>query len=246
MGNLCADLFGSPPSEDEAEALILEPEKCHSASLIFLHGLGDTGAGWRDGFAGVGSELRIILPTAPCMPVTLNGGARMPSWFDIRGLTPDAPQDEQGIAAAASRLRLLVEQEMADGIPPSKIFVGGFSQGGAVALHLAYTEGFAGRLGGVLGLSTWLPLAHISSPQPHEPLEHLPPALLCHGGADRMVPLAFGKATAQLLRGRGIDVAFSEYPGMAHSSCSAEMREVRRFLEAAMGGSSPQAAENVE
>ena len=31
------------------------------------------------------------------MPVTLNGGMRMNSWFDIMGLSPNVPQDENGI-----------------------------------------------------------------------------------------------------------------------------------------------------
>ena len=234
MGNICDVVFGAQAVDDEG-ALILEPPQRRRGTLIFLHGLGDTGEGWRAGLGDLGQSMRLVLPTASCKAVSINGGARMPSWFDIKGLSPDAPQDEAGIEAAADLLRALVEREIASGVEPSRIFVGGFSQGGAVALHLAYTSGLAARVGGVVALSTWLPLAHISAPQVCAPPEHLPPALLCHGSADPMVPLAFGKTTAQLLRGRGVDLAFHEYPGLAHSSCPQELRQVATFIHSQLG-----------
>jgi len=47
----------------------------HTATLIFLHGLGDTGHGWASSLADVRpSHLKIVCPTAQVMPVTLNSG----------------------------------------------------------------------------------------------------------------------------------------------------------------------------
>ena len=47
----------------------------HTATLIFLHGLGDTGHGWASSLADVRpSHLKIVCPTAQIMPVTLNSG----------------------------------------------------------------------------------------------------------------------------------------------------------------------------
>ena len=47
----------------------------HTATLIFLHGLGDTGHGWASSLADVRpSHLKVVCPTAPIMPVTLNSG----------------------------------------------------------------------------------------------------------------------------------------------------------------------------
>ena len=47
----------------------------HTATLIFLHGLGDTGHGWASSLADVRpSYVKIVCPTAQTMPVTLNSG----------------------------------------------------------------------------------------------------------------------------------------------------------------------------
>lgn len=40
--------------------------------------------------------VKVICPTAPTMPVTLNSGFRMPSWFDLKTLDESGPEDEQG------------------------------------------------------------------------------------------------------------------------------------------------------
>ncbi|XP_017789794.1 PREDICTED: LOW QUALITY PROTEIN: acyl-protein thioesterase 1 [Habropoda laboriosa] len=101
----------------------------HTATLIFFHGLGDTGHGWASSMGAVRSpHIKVICPTAPIMPVTLNAGFRMPSWFDLRSLEPSGPEDEEG----------------------------GFSQGGALAIYSALT--FPEPLAGVIALSAWLPL----------------------------------------------------------------------------------------
>lgn len=58
-------------------------------------------------------------------------------------------QFEQGFDASADRVRSILEAEKAKGKEPSRMVVGGFSQGGAVALHvcLRATESFAGKIG---------------------------------------------------------------------------------------------------
>lgn len=51
----------------------------------------------------------------------------------------------------------LIAQEEKIGISRSRIIIGGFSQGGAVALYSAFALS-QNPLGGVLALSTWLPV----------------------------------------------------------------------------------------
>jgi hypothetical protein len=47
----------------------------HTATLIFLHGLGDTGQGWASSLAEIRTDnTRIVCPTAPTVNVTLNPG----------------------------------------------------------------------------------------------------------------------------------------------------------------------------
>jgi hypothetical protein len=74
--------------ERATRTITLKPVTGHSATMFMLHGLGDTAAGWADAAAHFSASLphvKFVLPTAPTQPVTLNGGAAMPSWYDIRG-----------------------------------------------------------------------------------------------------------------------------------------------------------------
>ena len=62
------------------------------------------------------------------MPVSLNSGFQMPSWFDLLSLDPDGREDEAGIKRAASLVDILVTEELKTGVPADRIMLGGFSQ----------------------------------------------------------------------------------------------------------------------
>lgn len=66
-----------------------------------------------------------------------------------------------GIKRAAKLIHSMIEKEINGGIPAERILLGGFSQGGALALYSAFT--FTQRIAGVIALSCWLPL-HKSFP----------------------------------------------------------------------------------
>ncbi|XP_061424906.1 acyl-protein thioesterase 1-like [Lethenteron reissneri] len=188
-----------------------------TASVIFLHGLGDTGHGWAEVLSEFKSpHIKYVCPHAPLMPVTLNLRQIMPSWFDIIGLSPDATEDEDGIKRAAETVRGLIEQEIKAGIPSHRIVLAGFSQGGALSLYTALTSRH--KLGGVVALSCWLPLrdSFTQSDGTHAGV----PVLQCHGEADLLVPPLFGQLTADKLRSLlGPDaVTFKTYRGLGHSS----------------------------
>ncbi|KRZ74010.1 Stromelysin-2 [Trichinella papuae] len=102
----------------------------HTGSVIFLHGLGDTGFGWSPLFQKHFQfpHIKFICPHAPIMPVSLNSGMRMHSWFDIVGIGMNATEDEDGIKHSAKQVQNLIEEEMRNGIPSHRIILGGFSQ----------------------------------------------------------------------------------------------------------------------
>lgn len=53
--------------------------------------------GWASAMAAIRpNHVKVICPTAPTMPVTLNAGFRMPSWFDLKTLDASGPEDEDG------------------------------------------------------------------------------------------------------------------------------------------------------
>lgn len=58
----------------------------------------------------------------------------MPAWFDLFSLDANGPEDETGIMKSARQIEALVEEEIASGVEAKNIFLGGFSQGGALAL----------------------------------------------------------------------------------------------------------------
>lgn len=98
---------------------------------------------------------------SPTMPVSLNAGFQMPSWFDLKTLDANGPEDEEGIRKATEGIHELINSEIQDGIMPERIVLGGFSQGGALALYSALV--YPKTLAGVMALSCWLPL-HKSFP----------------------------------------------------------------------------------
>lgn len=72
-----------------------------------------------------------------------------------------------GIKKATKLVHTMIEEEISGGIPAERILLGGFSQGGALALYSAFT--FTQRVAGVVALSCWLPLhktfpANLKSP----------------------------------------------------------------------------------
>jgi lysophospholipase-2 len=85
----------------------------------------------------------------------------MPGWFDtnqLDNLTDSRYDDEAGMMRSVAAVDALIQAEVDAGIPEDKIILGGFSQGGAISV----LSGLVGKrkLGGVMGLSTWVVLNH--------------------------------------------------------------------------------------
>lgn len=135
-------------------------------------------------------------PTANTMPVKLNLGFQMPSWFDIHSLEFGGTEDEEGIKNATVSVHGMINNEIKAGIPADRIILGGFSQGGALALYSALT--YPERLAGVIGLSCWLPI-HKSFPEIKACPDTLP-VLLCHGDSDPIVNFKYGQLSHSILK----------------------------------------------
>jgi phospholipase/carboxylesterase len=208
--------------------IILQTGKQARHSIIWLHGLGADG----QDFVPIADELKLpvavryIFPHAPMRPVTINGGFVMRAWYDIAGQSMDAQQDTAGIRASQSLVDILIAQEVAHGIAPHNIFLAGFSQGGAIALHTALRQ--TAPLGGVLALSSYLPLAETA---PRELLEQTKstPVFMAHGRSDPIVPYALGAASRDALLKFGYAVEWHEY-AMQHSVCGEELGDIAAWL----------------
>ena len=200
------------------------------AAIIWLHGLGADG----HDFVPIVSELqlppatrwRFIFPHAPHRPVTWNAGYVMRAWYDIVAIDFAARQDEEGLRETEKFLVSLIEREIARGIPPARIVLAGFSQGGASVLHTGLR--YPRRLAGILALSTYLPLHDKVPDEMHAAGRDLP-VFLAHGRSDEIVPWSFGQLTRTALGTLGVELAWHEYD-MGHSVTPAEIADIRAWL----------------
>ena len=208
--------------------ITLESGKQPRHSIIWLHGLGADG----QDFVPVADELnlpvavRYIFPHAPQRPVTINGGFVMRAWYDIARPEINAQQDAAGIRASQAAVEALIAQEAARGIAPGNIFLAGFSQGGAIVLHTALRQ--TAPLGGVLALSTYLPLAETVSREAQASAQGTP-VFMAHGRSDSVVPYALGASSRNALLELGCKVEWHEY-AMPHSVCDDELRDIEAWL----------------
>ncbi|MDN3516655.1 dienelactone hydrolase family protein [Aquisalimonas lutea] len=201
------------------------------ASVIWLHGLGADG----HDFEPIVPELRLpaslpvrfIFPHAPVRPVTLNGGMAMRAWYDIIALGGNAQQDEQGIRQSEAQVHALIRRENERGIATGRIVLAGFSQGGAVALHtgVRYPE----QLAGIMGLSTYLPLADSVAAE-RSGANAQTPVFMAHGTEDPVLPIQLGQRSHEHLQALGYAVEWHDYP-MQHAVCLEEIQAIGAWLQ---------------
>lgn len=211
---------------DEFDGIEREVGGTAELALIWLHGLGADAGDFEPIVAAMDlpAPTRFVFPNAPTRPVTINAGLVMRAWYDIVGFGPDAPEDLAGLRASAERVRGLVEREVARGLSRERIVLVGFSQGGAVVLHAGL--GAPEPLGGIIGLSTYLPAA-ASLAAGYLALDI--PVLLAHGSADPVIPLALAEQSARRLVALGVGVDWAVYP-MGHEVSAAEVRDIGVWL----------------
>jgi phospholipase/carboxylesterase len=208
--------------------ITLETGKSPQHSIIWLHGLGADG----EDFVPVAEEMelpvavRYILPHAPMQPVTINGGYVMRSWYDIVANNIGSQQDAAGIRKSQLEIEKLIAQEARRGSATENIFLAGFSQGGAIVLQTGLRH--AKKLGGIVALSTYLPLADTLSDQTNFAAQGTP-IFMAHGYSDPIVPFTLGKKSAERLTGLGYELEWHEYE-MPHTLCIEEVRDIEAWL----------------
>lgn len=208
--------------------VIIRAKARHTATLIFLHGLGDTGFGWAGALNTIRPPyMKVICPTAPSIPVTLNGGMVMPAWYDILSLSDKSNKREnmEEVEAAAQNLLGIVDSEVNnESILRNRVIIGGFSQGGAVALHAMLTA--KEPLGGCLALSAYIP-----GNQTHEAEEKKDtPVLQIHGEMDDVVTFDRGQKSADVVQKLVKKHSFKAMPYLGHEASPEEMEYVKEFI----------------
>lgn len=238
---------GGPRIRRAGTTLFVEPAggAAPSAIVMLMHGLGDTAEGWVDVAAGMLAKALphalFILPTAADMPVTINGGERMPAWYDIRSLSAHRELETcEGLGASQARVAaLLRDAREAHGVPHARVVLAGFSQGGAMALYAGLSS--PQPLAGVVVMSGYLPRP--DDVRPDAAALAATPMLLAHGDRDAVVPLAYGHDAYERVRALGGKrVQWRVYPGMGHTAREDELAEIVAFLKTALPPTTAKAA----
>ena len=208
-------------------------------TVIWLHGLGDSGAGW----SHLRQELRIdgvdfVFPDAPVAPVTCNGGMEMRSWMDLADIpvTLDTPGvrsgDAAGLDTSTEAVHKEIDKVVAKGTPASKILVGGFSQGGAMAVRSVYS--YKEKLAGCVCFSGWAAQEDKLRAYLEEGKNKDTTAMVVHGTVDQVVLPACGMRVAEILEAAGTPVQAMTFQ-MAHSTHPQQMAQAARFVRACLG-----------
>lgn len=206
------------------------PDAPAQAAVIWLHGLGADGHDFVPLVPELGlapqHAIRFVFPHAPLRPITINGGHVMRGWYDIASPRLGEAVDEAGITDAVALLHALIDREVARGVPARHIIVAGFSQGGVIALQGGLSH--VAPLGGILALSTYLPL-------PERVTQTTALAVFMgHGRQDPIVPLEYGNAARDWLLAHGHNVDWHHYD-MGHSVCPAEIDAIGVWLKSVGG-----------
>lgn len=229
-----------------------KPESGRPATLIYLHGYSDDAEGLPLGLAQQfqmyerAEYLRWVFPNAPRNPE-----AATTAWFVPRqlpgGMLPFVPgrvyetdndDDEEGILRSVDRLDQIVEEELARGVPPERLLVGGFSQGGVISLVWSMVGRNQYKVAGVMPMCTYFPLGHRIETIRKErgierPAEDKRKWYYVHGDKDQIIPPKMFEIGQDLLS-KWIDKDNIEsrlHERMGHATSASVLRGMLRFFD---------------
>jgi phospholipase/carboxylesterase len=213
-------------------AVVIEPPESATASVIWLHGLGADGHDFEPIVPQLPKSLtrhtRFIFPHAPHRPITINDGMVMPGWYDVFGMDLTVQQDAQGIRDSEKILQNYITEEMERGISAKRLILAGFSQGGTIVLHTGLR--YPHPLGGIMALSTYLPLADTVENEIHTANQQTP-IFMAHGQSDPVIAFEHGKNSAIKLETLGYQVEWQNYD-MQHNVNLDEIKDIGHWLSA--------------
>lgn len=156
-------------------------------------------------------EYQFLFPNGPFPHPNVSGGR---AWYALQN------RDYQGLAESRQRLtQFLKDLESTTGVPLSRTFLSGFSQGGAMTLDVGLTL----PLAGLVVFSGYL------HAEPQSSAAGYPPVLIMHGRQDQVVPLGAAQRAQMALTALGVSVDYHEFD-LGHWIIPEEMAMMRRFI----------------
>ncbi|CAK0806856.1 unnamed protein product, partial [Prorocentrum cordatum] len=205
------------------------------AAFIWLHGVNDRPQNWGQSFKKLRNSSsprwkHVYLKGAklpqPCM-----AGKKVLAWgklystdtLRVGGIDHEDPDIDGFYRSAGSAIHDVVQAlHRDDGVPEGRVLIGGFSQGGAVALQTALT--YPRCFAGCVSLSCWL-TPHARSLLAVGAAAHCCPIFIGHGAADEIVGLDCASAAALALREAGARLQFETYEGGKHWPVTPELKD---------------------
>ena len=219
---LTALLQPIPCSADDLTMLAHPPSIAspHPPLIVLMHGAGADEKDMIGLWKQLPPQFVVVSPRGPF------GGAGSGWRWYRKGATQDAD-----IAASRKIVDLVVDAAIKRfDVDPTRVFIGGFSQGGVMTYEVALHE--PGRFRGAVVMSGLLfPSALAGDP----PGPNRTPFFVAHGTSDPVIPYGTTAAAKATLEKRGIAVTFEPYQGMAHAISDPEMAAVSAWLEKSDG-----------
>ena len=212
----------------------LPPSGLVSRVVVFLHGSGDTGGGVADWVGSlvtreeVGTNTAVLFPSAKLRPYTLSGQNKASVWHDREELSMEGREDTEGIKNMGQNVEQLLSEVEQCGVVRSGIALGGFSQGGHLALHAVFAQGV--EVGAAFSVSAFLCDKTAVFSQSEVGRDVTPPLFMSCGGLDQMVPHTWVENTRDRLEQRGVKVTFSTRPGIGHELERKQMKQLFEWL----------------
>jgi phospholipase/carboxylesterase len=208
------------------QSIILPQQHSPQICIIWMHGLGASSSDMKS----LAQELKVepcvkhIFLDAPVRPVQVNNNFPMPAWYDIFSLQLTRQEDEKGIEQSAEIIAAVVREQISLGIPEAKIFLAGFSQGGAMALYTGLSK--FSQLGGLIALSAYIP----ANAQLLAKADKQIPIFLAIGEQDGVVQPLWTELSISWLKSKGFKgLSVSRYR-MEHSVCWDEIQDLSRWI----------------
>ena len=199
--------------------------------VVLLHGLTGTASVIRPVaeylYKRLGENYSFILPTAPIIKVKQFNGEPVHAWFDVKSFDFHREVDVEGIFESSDRIASLIRDVISQSVSPKDIYLGGFSQGGVIALTTALLEPFA--VAGVFALSSYLPLEDQLTRQMTDASKDVP-IFQAVSLKDEFISQEMSDKASEYLRKRGNPLLVKKYD-MKHEIRNRELDDIISWME---------------
>ena len=197
-------------------------KEAENRAIILLHGYGSHMGDLAGLAQTIGdNKYMFFCPNAP-IEIDIGYGQKGYSWYAMAQSTETAKVDEAIVYLDAT----VTEITSRFNINRSDLVIGGFSQGGMLAIHAGLASGITFK--GVIAMSAKLvSVSSIISSQT--------PVFISHGSNDQVVSVNEGRRARDVLESAGHIVTYREYP-MAHEINSACLKDLNAWLNALFQG----------